>query len=412
MPRKFRVPRIIKALGTVVLAGTSMIVIRDIAWYRFNLRTRDQTKTTQRCYDWFEHYLPKTTRGKWIDYSEGIFDFSGQPGMTLEAATENKYRYIFEKLGLRRGMKLLDAGCGRGVWMLYCQNRGVQVVGLTLSPEQAMNAREKGLEVHVMDYRVENPRFLGQFDAVTALGSTEHLCSSRGGLAGDTAREHSISTLTEVWQLFHRYLKQEGVCYLTTLTVNDDAQWSLWDYWQTYVLDQHYGGYYPRWRDIQDRIVPATGFTITDSQDHTRSYHWSSMVDPRHFGYFKIDWTEDPADKVAYFFKGLVQNPLQLPFHWLYQGCDTWMWQFGGPQRMPLTDQQVATVPMQLKYVKFEKKPKSPKPREAPPTATPDRKGGGLFTAYKRRTALPVHADVVDVPRSCRSRMGSLSCAI
>jgi len=79
-------------------------------------------------------------------------------------------------------------------------------------------------------------------------------------------------------------------------------------------------------------------------------HHWASMVEPRHFGYYKIDWSQNTWDKVSYVFTSFFKSPLQFPFHWLYQGLDTWMWQFGGPQKTPLTNEQVAKAPMQLKY--------------------------------------------------------------
>lgn len=338
-----------RLIGLSFITAAFGILARDIGWYFLNLPTRDQTKTTQRCYDWFEHYLP-STKGESIDYSEGIFDFKKQPPMTLQEATRNKYDYIFNKLELKPGMQLLDAGCGDGVWLDYCRSKGVKAIGLTLSPEQAKAVREKGLDVDVQDYRVENPAFLGKFDRITALGSTEHVCSSMGVFANDAARKRSIQTLSETWGLLKRYLKPDGKIFITTLTFNEPITWSLMDRFQAYVLDQHYGGYYPRISDIQNKIAPAAGLAVTDVQDQTASYHWSSMVEPKHFGYFKINWGENTYDKVTYIFKSLVKSPLQFPFHWLYQALDTWMWQFGGPQKTPLTDEQVKKAHMRLKY--------------------------------------------------------------
>lgn len=339
----------VKILATSLMAAVTTIILRDVSWYFFNQPTRDQTKTTKNCYDWFEHYLPVTT-GEVIDYSEGVFDFNQQPPMTLQAATTEKYRYIYEKLGLAPGMLLLDAGCGNGEWMRYCRSRGVNAIGLTLSPEQAKAVRAKELTVDVRDYRLENPAFIGMFDRITALGSTEHVSSSMGSFANGAARERCSNTLIDIWTLFQRYLKPDGKIFITVVTINEQVKWSLRDTFQAYVLDQHYGGYYPRMSDIQTKVAPAAGLTVTDVQDHTANYHWSSMVEPKHFGYFKINWKENTSDKIWYIFASLVKSPLQFPFHWLYQAMDTWMWQFGGPTTQPLTPEQVAKAPMQLKY--------------------------------------------------------------
>lgn len=338
-----------RLLGISFLTAASIILVRDFSWYFLDWERRDQTKTTKNCYDWFVHYLP-ITDGEDIDYSEGIFDFNNKPSMTLQEATRNKYEYIFAKLELKAGMVILDAGCGNGVWMDFCRSKGVKTIGLTLSPEQAKLVRAKGLEVEVGDYRVEKPEFIGKFDGISVMGSTEHISSSRGLFANDAARNRSNETLTEAWRLLKRYLKPGGKLFVTTLTVNDQVQWSLMDYFQAYVLDQHYGGYYPRMSDIQYKVAPAAGLTVMNVRDHTKDYQWSSMVEPKHFGYFKINWSENTWDKVTYIFISLAKSPLQFPFHCLYQGLDTWMWQFGGPQHTPLTDQQVANARVQLKY--------------------------------------------------------------
>jgi cyclopropane-fatty-acyl-phospholipid synthase len=99
---------------------------------------------------------------------------------TLEAAQENKYRLVFEKLGLKEGDRLLDIGCGWGGMVRYAARRGVKTIGATLSKEQAAWAQkaiaDEGLsdlaEVRFSDYRdiVET-----DFDAVSSIGLTEHI---------------------------------------------------------------------------------------------------------------------------------------------------------------------------------------------------------------------------------------------
>jgi cyclopropane-fatty-acyl-phospholipid synthase len=99
---------------------------------------------------------------------------------TLEEAQENKYRLVFEKLRLQQGHRLLDVGCGWGGMMRYAARRGVRVIGVTLSAEQAKWAQnaieEEGLaelaEVRHSDYR--DVRETG-FDAVSSIGLTEHI---------------------------------------------------------------------------------------------------------------------------------------------------------------------------------------------------------------------------------------------
>jgi cyclopropane-fatty-acyl-phospholipid synthase len=99
----------------------------------------------------------------------------------LDAAQEAKLDLVCRKLGLRPGMRLLDVGCGWGSLALHAAQRyGADVVGITLSTEQAALAEarvaEAGLtsrvQIRVQDYRdVED----GPFDAISSIGMAEHV---------------------------------------------------------------------------------------------------------------------------------------------------------------------------------------------------------------------------------------------
>ncbi|ABL81427.1 MULTISPECIES: cyclopropane-fatty-acyl-phospholipid synthase family protein [unclassified Nocardioides] len=100
---------------------------------------------------------------------------------TLEEAQFTKYELICQKLGLQPGQRLLDIGCGWGSMVRHAaREHGVQVLGVTLSREQASWAqqaiKEEGLddlaEVRHLDYRhVEETGF----DAISSIGLTEHI---------------------------------------------------------------------------------------------------------------------------------------------------------------------------------------------------------------------------------------------
>ncbi len=98
----------------------------------------------------------------------------------LETAQEAKYELVFRKLGLTPGQRLLDVGCGWGGMVRHAARRGVRVLGVTLSQEQATWAQAaieaEGLsdlaEVRHLDYRDVVER---DFDAVSSIGLTEHI---------------------------------------------------------------------------------------------------------------------------------------------------------------------------------------------------------------------------------------------
>ncbi|KGN38583.1 SAM-dependent methyltransferase [Knoellia subterranea] len=98
----------------------------------------------------------------------------------LDEAQENKYRLVFDKLGLTASDTLLDIGCGWGGMVRYAARQGVRATGVTLSQEQAEWAQaaieREGLSdlasVRFDDYR--NVTETG-FDAISSIGITEHI---------------------------------------------------------------------------------------------------------------------------------------------------------------------------------------------------------------------------------------------
>jgi cyclopropane-fatty-acyl-phospholipid synthase len=117
----------------------------------------------------------------WADESTG-----------LDAAQEAKLDLICRKLGLAPGMRMLDVGCGWGSLAMHAASRyGVDVVGVTLSAQQAALARKRladaGLtervDIRVQDYRDVDD---GPFDAIASVGMAEHVGAAE--LPGYAAR--------------------------------------------------------------------------------------------------------------------------------------------------------------------------------------------------------------------------------
>jgi cyclopropane-fatty-acyl-phospholipid synthase len=106
---------------------------------------------------------------------------SDAPGYDVTDAQRDKLDLICRKLDLKSGMRLLDVGCGWGSLAMYAAREyGVQVLGITLSAEQADYARkqvaETGLadqvEIRIQDYRDLDD---GPFDAIASVGMAEHV---------------------------------------------------------------------------------------------------------------------------------------------------------------------------------------------------------------------------------------------
>jgi len=94
----------------------------------------------------------------------------------LDDAQQHKLELTCAKLGLQPGMRVLDIGCGWGSFAKYAaKNRGVEVVGVTVSKEQVELGNQlcAGLpvELRLQDYRDVTE----QFDAIVSLGMFEHV---------------------------------------------------------------------------------------------------------------------------------------------------------------------------------------------------------------------------------------------
>ncbi|BBZ64887.1 cyclopropane-fatty-acyl-phospholipid synthase [Mycolicibacterium insubricum] len=128
------------------------------------------------------HYDVSNTFYEWVLGPSMTYTCACYPDAdaTLEEAQENKYRLVFEKLRLSPGDRLLDVGCGWGSMVRYAARRGVHVLGVTLSREQASWAQQaidaEGLgefaQVRHSDYRDVTE---SGFDAVSSIGMTEHI---------------------------------------------------------------------------------------------------------------------------------------------------------------------------------------------------------------------------------------------
>ncbi|EDY37690.1 cyclopropane-fatty-acyl-phospholipid synthase [Cyanobium sp. PCC 7001] len=117
----------------------------------------------------------------WLQYSCGYWEFA----QSLEAAQDDKLRMICDKLDLSPGQRLLDIGCGWGGLAAFAaRHYGVEVVGITLSSEQLVFAREhwqeRRLRFELCDYRHLPTLELGRVDRVVSVGMYEHVGRRNG----------------------------------------------------------------------------------------------------------------------------------------------------------------------------------------------------------------------------------------
>lgn len=124
----------------------------------------------------------------------------------LDDAQVAKMDLICRKLHLKPGMKLLDIGCGWGSMVKFAaENYGVEVVGITISREQASYAQDSCNELPV-DIRLEDYRSLNEpFDRILSIGMFEHV---------------GYKNYDTFMKICRRSLKDDGIMLLHTIGGN------------------------------------------------------------------------------------------------------------------------------------------------------------------------------------------------
>ncbi len=179
----------------------------DIIWNiikasLFNMQSRNRAfEVGERHYD-IGNDLYEAMLDKRMIYTCGYW----KNAKTLNKAQEDKLDLVCRKIGLKKGMSVLDIGCGWGGFAKFAAEKyKANVVGITISREQAKLAerRCKGLPVKILlkDYRSMN----GKFDRIVSLGMFEHV---------------GAKNYREYMKVANRCLKEDGLFILHTIGRN------------------------------------------------------------------------------------------------------------------------------------------------------------------------------------------------
>jgi cyclopropane-fatty-acyl-phospholipid synthase len=152
----------------------------------------------------------RLSMGELADFSGAKYD--GDFSIGLEEAQRRKHEYVAEQIGIAKGARVLDLGCGWGPLLDFIRRREAVGVGVTLSRAQAAACLRHGLDVHLFDARQLERESFGGFDAVASLGAFEHFCS---------VEEHRAGRQEEIYRaIFERVasvLPERGRFYLQTM---------------------------------------------------------------------------------------------------------------------------------------------------------------------------------------------------
>ena len=201
----------------------------------FNYQTKEGSKkVAQEHYDLSNEFF-KAMLDKRMIYSCAYW----KAAHTIDQAQEHKLDLICRKLGLKKGMTLLDIGCGWGGLALFAAKKyGAVVTGVTISREQFDYAQsQKGslpVTFLLQDYRDCKETY----DRIVSVGMFEHV----------GAKNYPV-----FMEVVHRCLHPDGIALLHTIGANCTAS----------TPDAWIGKYI-----FPNSILPSLAQITQTSQDH------------------------------------------------------------------------------------------------------------------------------------------------
>lgn len=158
-------------------------------------------------HDWFEH-----TMGKAMKYTCAIYK---DANTSLYDAQIAALDFVADSIGLKKGDKLLDIGCGWGRLIEHMSSKyGADATGITLSTDQKAYAEKniitsKNARIVLHDFTTwDMPA--GSFDKVTTLEMFEHV---------------GIRHYTKGLKRIHHLLKDDGTLYFQVAGLRPSFQW-------------------------------------------------------------------------------------------------------------------------------------------------------------------------------------------
>jgi cyclopropane fatty-acyl-phospholipid synthase-like methyltransferase len=246
-----------------------------------NIENLDRSRaepTVVNCYALFDKFFP--TVGL-LDYSEGMY--FGDASTPLEAAQLNQIRYVLDEAGCRADTRILEIGCGNGTLLDDVRRRGAYGVGITVSPEQVLLCRRRGLDVELMNYRSLGDESTHRFDAVVANGPIEHFVQPH-----DAADGRGDAIYRQMFRIFHKAIDPASpVRRFVNTTIHfvhtprpEALLASPWQYprgsddWHWSWLERSFGGFYPTLKQFER--CAGGRFALVNEVDGTDDYRLTS----------------------------------------------------------------------------------------------------------------------------------------
>lgn len=267
------------------------------------------------------------------DYTDGIYN--GDASTPYEIAQRRQHDFLLDEVGVREGFTLLDVGCGLGTLLERARERGAIGMGITISEDQGRICKEKGLNVHLLNYRNIPKGLNGMFDGIVANGSLEHFCQPKEAMRGEQDKVYQ-----EMFEIFSDLLDPQSESQRVATTAihfsnghlgprralrNPLLQLFNDEGFHFSLVHRGYGGYYP----VHGQLERCAGgkFDLMKEIDGTEDYRLTSE---QWCAKFKTALHENKE-----FRRELFGHFAKRPLHTLsvvasMLGPEAWPWQFRG----------------------------------------------------------------------------------
>ncbi len=296
----------------------------DVGYYMFGRSIFDPEIRIQRGYQ-FGSIFVSGQIGEGRDLGFNLYD--GDLTKSYMKSQTDKWDFMLKELKLSAGDSLIDIGCGFGDWLNYARSKGIHVVGVNITPEQAAIAHKKnGLDIIVANWKEipKNPalqeKLYGKFDAVTFMDTVEHYVPAKHRM--NFAVQDQI--YSEMFDMSSKLLKNNASpkrVFISCLHQKSKKLDSFKEGFVAYLLDKYHSGCYPYGDDGLTKNC-STHFKELSRYDKTEDYRLTSVLDRDHFGAPKIRWN----------LKRILHLPILFildPHHihkWVDIAVDGWMW--------------------------------------------------------------------------------------
>ena len=245
--------------------------------------------------EWFSNDFKKYRKKNFSDYTEGKYD--GNPNKSWDKARNDQFEWILNNANCSHGKKILEIGSGTCTLLEKIKNVGAIPYGITLSKEQQITCKEKGIYVKVLNMKDLDKvkEWKNFFDAVICNGPLEHLSNLY-----EYNNDLQNKTYYNLFKNISYVLKQNGRLVITCLHLKTHIKdFTYKQFYYSYLVERGYGGMYPV---TKNGLVNNSKnyFNLILNEDHTLDYYitWSK-------------WYENLCKVYYYFIPGFL---ILLPY--------------------------------------------------------------------------------------------------